>query len=271
MAQALKSIGLDIDLYSELIIWGLIFSRIFVMILLTPFMGSRALPGRVRMVLALVLSFFLYPLIGAPLRDSLPLDKGIIFALFFKEVFFGFTLGLISLMVFHALEAAGNVVDNQRGGANAQLFVPALGQVSLFGLFNFWFGIAFFLAIGGHRQFFEAFFRSFQAVPLLSLPNLAPGFSPFLEFVVRLSGDVLVIAIQLSTPVLIAIFLVDTVLGIANKMAPQINVFELGFGVKGYVAPLMIYVTLLVFVSQMNVVLNTMIDSIRKVSLLFSQ
>ncbi|EKD42136.1 MAG: hypothetical protein ACD_73C00315G0002 [uncultured bacterium] len=271
MAQLLRSIGLEVDYYSELVIWSLIFSRVFTMILLTPFMGSRALPGRVRMTLAIILSLFLYPLIGAPLKDSLPDDKGLLLLLYFKEVFFGFTIGLINLMVFHALEAAGNVVDNQRGGANAQLFVPALGQVSLFGLFNFWMSIAFFLAIGGHRLFFEAFFRTFISVPLLTLPQLAPGFSPFLEFVTRLSGDVLVIAIQLSAPVLITVFLVDTVLGIANKMAPQINVFELGFGIKGYVAPLMIYVTLLVFVSQMHVIMDTMINSVKRAGELFGQ
>lgn len=270
MGQLLKSIGFQSDYYNELIIWSLIFSRVFVMTLLTPFMGSRMLPNRARMALSISVSLYLYHVIGAPLVDMVPEDKGLLFALYFKEVFIGFTIGLITLMVFHAFEAAGNVVDNQRGGANAQLFVPSLGQVSLFGLFNFWFSIALFLAIGGHRYFFEAFFQSFQSVPILQLPNLDPGFSPFLELVVRLSGDVLLIAIQLSTPVLIAVFLVDTVLGIANKMAPQINVFELGFGVKGYVAPLMIYVTLLVFASQMNLVMKTMIESVKKVSELFA-
>jgi flagellar biosynthetic protein FliR len=271
MAPFIKSLGFDFDLFPELIVWGLIFVRIFVMLLIVPFMGSKALPGRARMALALVLSFFLYPLIGAPLKGSLPEGANVILALYFKEAFFGFTVGFVTLAIFHALEAAGNVVDNQRGGANAQLFVPALGQVSLFGLFNFWLGIAFFLSIGGHRLFFEAFFNSYLSVPLLKLPNLAPGFSPFLEFIVRLSGDVLLIAIQLSAPVLIAVFLVDTVLGLANKMAPQINVFELGFGIKGYVAPLMIYVTMLVFVSQIHVILNTMIDSVKRVGILFGQ
>lgn len=269
MTAFAESLGIRIDLYFSLICWGLIFTRIFVMLLLTPFLGSRAVPARARMATAIAFSLFLYPLLVPQLSGSVPDNKGVIIALFFKEIFFGFTISLVTVMVFFALEAAGRVVDHQRGGGNAELFVPQLGQVSLFGLFNFWLAIAFFLGIGGHRLFLKAFFLSFQTVPILALPDLAPGFSPFLEFVVKLSGNVLIIAMQIAAPVVIASFLVDTVLGIANKMAPQINVFELGFAIRGYAAPLILYISILTIVSQMDKVMKGMVDSVYKLSTLF--
>lgn len=269
MDKIAEALGIKIDFYAAFLTWGLLFTRITVMLLLTPFLGTRAIPTRARTAMALALSVFFYPILVHPILGDFPENHGILFALYLKEAFFGFTIGFSTIMVFYALESAGRIVDHQRGGANAQVFVPQLGQVSIFGLFNFWLAIALFLSIGGHRHFLEAFFLSFKTVPLLSLPDLEPGLSPFLQLLVRLSGDVLVIAVQLAAPVLITIFLIDLVLGIANKMAPQINVFELGFAVKGYAGPLMIYVSLLVLVSQMDFIMKKMVKTVYELTFLF--
>lgn len=266
-----QTLGIEIDFYFVFVIWFLIFIRIFMMLLLTPFLGSRAVPARGRVAVAVALSIFLYPLLTPGLKNNFPEHVGLLLPLFLKEAFFGFTIGLVTIMVFYALEAAGSIVDNQRGGGNAQVFVPQLGQVSIFGLFNFWLAIAFFISVGGHRHFLEAFISSYQTVPLLDFPAQEPGISAFLELMIRLSGDVLIIAVQFAAPVLIAVLLVDLVLGLANKMAPQINVFELGFAVKGYVGPLMIYVSILILVTQMDVILKVMIKNVYEVAKLFGR
>ncbi|MBX7149097.1 flagellar biosynthetic protein FliR [bacterium] len=257
-----KIFGINVDYFAAFITWALLLTRILVVLLLIPFMGGKLVPARSRLATAALMATYLFVVLYPSLKTQFPDDKAILFALFFKEIFFGMTIGFVTMMTFYALEGAGRIVDMQRGTANAMLFMPQLGQVSIFGLFNYWLAVAFFLSIGGHRYFFEAFFSAYKILPLLTLPQIAPGFSPFLEFFIKLSANVLIIAIQLSAPVLIAILLVDVVLGIANKMAPQINVFELGFAVKGFVGPLMIYVSLLVLVSQMDVVMKTMITSI---------
>lgn len=272
MSQALEEVfGIRVDLYFSLICWALIFTRIFVMLLLNPFLGSRAVPGRARTAVAIAISLMIYPAVVPPLANSFPDDASIIFALFFKEVFFGMAIGLVTVMTFYALEAAGKIVDHQGGAGNAQLFVPQLGEVSIFGLFNFWLAIAFFISIGGHQQFLKAFLLSFETVPLLAVPNIAPGFSPFLDYMVRLSADTLIIAVQLAAPVLIAVLLVDLVLGLANKMAPQINVFELGFVLRGIARPLLLYICLLVLLSQMDIVMKGMIKSVYDLSSLFAR
>lgn len=271
MDRFAESLGIKIDLYFTLICWGLIFTRIFTMMILNPFMGTRALPGRVRLITAVVLSLFLYPFLVPGVVESVPSDKAVILALFFKEIFFGLVIGIVTSMTFHALESAGRIVDDQRGGANAQLFSPQLGQVSIFGLYMFWLSIAFFLSIGGHRLFLRAFFKTFTIIPILQFPNIAPGLSPFLDYLVVLSGQVLLVAVQMSAPVLIAILLADIVLGIANKMAPQINVFELGFAIKGYLAPLMVYIAFTVLVLQMDKLLDGMVKSVTDLAKLLAQ
>lgn len=266
-----KQLGITIDLYSVLIVWGLVFTRTFVMMILTPFLAGRGVSGRIRLLLALTLSLYIYKIMGAGWGDQLPDDKGLIIALFFKEIFIGLAIGLTTIMCFYAIEAGGRIVDNQRGSANAQIFIPQLGQVSIFGLFQFWLGLSFFLTMSGHIPFLKAFVESFQHIPVLELPRVAPGVSPFLQLMIRMSADVLLWGMQLAAPVLIAIFLTDLVLGIANKMAPQIPVFELGFMLKGYVGIVMVYVSILVLVTQMQLFFDMMNDNVRKVILLFAR
>lgn len=270
MDQLAQQFGITIDLYDSLIGWGLIFMRTFVMLMLTPFLGGRGVSGRIRMVTAIVLSVFVFANLQDTLSGQLPDDKGLIIALFFKEVFIGLAIGLTTIMVFYAVEAGGRIVDNQRGSANAQIFVPQLGQVSIFGLFQFWLGLALFLQLNGHILFLNAFLKGFQVVPVFFLPTIEPGLSPFLQLMIRMSADVLVLGMQLAAPVLIAIFLTDLVLGIANKMAPQIPVFELGFMLKGYVGVVMVYVSLLVLVTQMDVFFKLMNENVEKVIRFFA-
>ncbi|MBF0493118.1 MAG: flagellar biosynthetic protein FliR [Deltaproteobacteria bacterium] len=257
---------------SFLFIGGLIFIRIMVALSLTPYLGARPVLGTVRTALAFALTVFCYPLI-APLTPSnqIPENEVILFALFLKEAFYGMLLGLINTMVFYGIQSAGNMVDNQRYVANARIFNPALAsQASLLGVFLFQFSIVIFILIGGHCYFLEALITSFQKVPLLTLPTIAPGFSPLLEFVTRLSADTLIICLQLSAPIIIAIFIADLVLGIMNRIAPMINVFEMGFSIKGFSGVLLFYLALPVIVEQSQYWFKKMIFAFHQVAVIFS-
>ena len=271
LGQIEQLLGVDLDLYATLIVWGLMFTRTLVMLLLVPFLGGKGVPTRVRLVVSFVLASFSYFVLYSENPPVMPDDRAILFAYFFKEVFFGLALGMTTVMSFYAIEAAGRIVDNQRGSANAQIFLPALGQVTIYGLLKYWIGIGVFLAMGGHIPFLKAFIGSFELVPVMSLPNIAPGFSPFLILVIRMSSDVLVLGMQLAAPVLIGVFLTDLVLGIANKMAPQIPVFEIGFMLKGYVGSAMVAVSIVVLVDQMSVFFDVMNSNVFRVIQYFSQ
>ncbi|MBF0104898.1 MAG: flagellar biosynthetic protein FliR [Deltaproteobacteria bacterium] len=270
MQTFLEQLGVNIDLYADLIGWGLIFTRVLTMLILTPFLGGRGIPGRIRLLTAMILTTYVFYFMREDLLSQVPTDKGLIIVLFLKEIFIGFAIGLTTIMCFYAIEAGGRIVDNQRGSANAQIFLPALGQVSIFGLFQFWVGLSFFCAISGHVIFLKAFLDSFATIPVFSLPSIEPGISPFAQLIIRMSADVLLLGMQLAAPVLIGIFLTDLVLGIANKMAPQIPVFEIGFMMKGYVGILMVYVSIVVLVSQMNEFYGVMNTNVRRVVMFFA-
>ncbi len=249
----LEQYGLHIDIFRHLLIGGLIFARIFVLAMFIPYLGARPIPGRIRVAASLILALFFYGPVSGMTTGALPTSMSVIFTLFLKEALFGILLGFAGGLVFFGIQAAGNMIDNQRQLANAQIFNPGIGsQASLFGIFYYQLSIVLFLLVGGHRIFIQAIGHSFEAVPILQFPDIAPGFEPILHFILRLSADTLVIALQLGAPVLVAIFIADIILGLTNRVAPMVNVFEMGFNIKGFLGVLMVYLALPLVIYQLK-------------------
>jgi flagellar biosynthetic protein FliR len=248
----LSSVGIDIDLTFSILAGGLILTRFLVALTLTPYLGGRVVPANIKTAAALALTFFVYPLVVPGLdRSQIPHGAGLLGALFLKEMMYGLLLGIVNQMVFYGIQSAGSMIDNQRYVANARIFNPALGaQTSIFGVYLYQLTVALFLSIGGHRYFLRALVDSFQTVPLLSYPKFAPGITPMIDLIIKLSADTLIITLQLSAPVLIAIFVADLILGITNRIAPMINVFEMGFNIKGFVGVLLVYLALPIMLFQ---------------------
>jgi type III secretion protein SpaR/YscT/HrcT len=262
----LDKFGLHIDLFRYLLIGGLIFTRLFIMAMLTPFLGGKPIPGRVRIAICVALLLFLYPPVSAMSPDMIPTSTAFLFTLFLKEIFFGMVLGLSVAMVFYGVQGAGNMIDNQRQLANARIFNPALGsQSSLFGVFYYQFALVIFLSLGGHRMFLEAVGKSFISVPVLTFPNITPGIDPMLDLIIHLTADTLIITLQLSAPVLVAIFLADLILGLTNRVAPMINVFEMGFNIKGFLGVALVYLSLPLVLFQMKEWFKYTLDLTQKV------
>jgi flagellar biosynthesis protein FliR len=59
--------------------------------------------------------------------------------------------------------------------------------------------------------------------------------------------------LQLAAPVLVAIFIADLILGLTNRVAPMINVFDIGFNIKGFLGVALVYLSLPLVFSQMQV------------------
>src|SRR5262249_2082242 len=252
----LEHLGIHIDLFRYLLIGGMIFTRIFILSLFVPFLCCRPVPGRIRISIAVALMLFFYAQLSASSPEHMPEEGSVLVALFLKELLVGIMIGMPLAFLFYGIQSAGNMIDNQRQLANARIFNPALGaQASLFGLFFYQLALVSFILIGGHRVFIQGIAHSFEAVPLFSLPKVpTPGsVEPIVDLMSRLTGDTLIICLQLASPVLVAIFIADLILGLTNRVAPMINVFEMGFNIKGFVGMSMAYLCLPLATGQMQV------------------
>ena len=230
---------------------GLAFARFLSFLAVAPFMGGRAVPARVKAATAGAFVIVLYPALEAGLpagEQPLPFGAVGFVALLAKEALVGFTLGFATSLVFEAIQSAGRIIDFQRGSTVGESYAPQLqDEVSMLGQFKLQFAIVVFLAIGAHRLFLEALFHSFEVIPALGFPRLAPGWSPLAELVAQLTGQVLAMAVQLASPLMIALLLTDLFFGIVNRISPQINVFFLSMPVKMLVGLVVILVALPLF------------------------
>ncbi len=214
----------------------LVMARLLGMLTLIPFLGGKMVPTQVKVSTGIALTLLVYPIAGAAVTTPLP-DLGPVFSTYLmKEVFVGTTIGFVASLIFQALESAGQFLDTARGSSLANIMIPELGESGpIMANLYVQLAIVLFLVIGGHDYFLRAIFKSFVILPVDKFPSLGGNPSQFVETILRASANVLVVGMQIVAPALIAIFLVDVVMGIANRAAPQINVFFLGMPIKGYV------------------------------------
>jgi flagellar biosynthetic protein FliR len=241
---------------------ALLSARILPTVFLAPFLGGQKIPMRAKVALSLALAAIALPghldQVG---EESVRLPSFVFLAL--KEVFIGFMLGYIAALGFLAVQSAGRYLDTAMGNQMAQVLAPQTEtQVSPLGQLKFQLVVVVFVLLGGHRLFLEAVFDSFTLLPVDSSPTAAGVQFAALQ-AIRLSGRVLALTLQLVAPAAVTVFLVDVVLGILNRVAPQINVFFLGMPLKPLVGLFVLAITFAYFMRLLPGTLAEIIGGVR--------
>ncbi len=181
-------------------------------------------PRRVRIGLAVLMSFLIFPLV----RFDMPSEFGLMKLIpgFFSEMLIGMTIGFITELMFSGIQVAGQIAGYQMGFGIVNVIDPMTSQqVSITAQFYYLFAVLLFLATGTHRLFIQALVESFKYIP-----PLGARFSGYnLRKLVALAGDIFVMAVKVGAPVLAITLFTQVVLGIVARTVPQINVFIVGF------------------------------------------
>jgi flagellar biosynthetic protein FliR len=264
MQDLIESITVRKELMTAISLMVLIFGRVVFAVFFIPVFGGRQIPARIKMGTSWALVLVLYPALAGTLPSPLPLKVGLLLLLFVKEAFVGLLMGLTVSMIFYGVQAAGQFIDNQRGVSQAVIFNPALGQqASLTAQFLFQLTVVLFFTTGGHLLYVGALFRSFEILPLVTYPRFFPEWNdPSLRVLVQVSARVFFVSLQLAAPVIISMFLVEVVLGVANRVAPQMDVLFISYTVKALTALLVIFLAMDYLVPQIKILLNDTLISV---------
>lgn len=251
--DTLRQLGINVQFPFVLSLAGLIWVRVLSLFSVVPFLFSKPVPRSLRLGASVMFTLFLYPIVVTKGMEVPDIAQHTLFILYLKETFFGLSIGFMASLIFHGFQAAGQMIDNQRGVSLARILIPALGeQASISSNFLFQLSVVLFLVLGGHRIFLASFVESYQYLPLLEFPQSVEGLMPLMELFMVTTGKVIVLAVQISTPVIIVILMTDIILGVANRFAPQINVWELGFNIRGYVGILILFLSLTLIARQVE-------------------
>jgi len=222
---------------------GLVFARLLPIVAFTPIFGGPSTPARFRTGLAILLTIVLTPVVVTVPAESL---AGIDWAgLLAKEALVGLTIAIWVRILFEVLASCGAVIDVTRGATIANVFDPVTrAQTSVLSAFFLQFAVVVFLTAGGHRIFLAALGQSFVAVPAAEpLPAALLG-GATTGAILTLFGEMLVIALQLAAPVVAVMLILDIVLGLLNRVAPQVQVFFLSMTVKATLGIWILFLTI---------------------------
>ncbi len=209
-------------------IFLLILARVAGLFIDAPVFSAKSIPMMVKTCLAIWLSAIMWFVV--PVR-MLP-DSLVTFVLaLFVEVLIGYIIGFVASIVLQAAQAAGDILDMQMGLSVANVLSPTSGAASsITGTFMYMIALVVFLIVNGHHLVLSAIYQSFVAIPIISFIDLT---KPDLLFqILSLLTWFWITTIQLCAPMLLLIFLSDFSFGIVSRVAPQVNVFMLGFQVK---------------------------------------
>jgi type III secretion protein T len=225
------------DPMTLLAVFFLILARILPIMILAPFFGAKNSPAPARMLFSVCIVAIMLPGVIIPLKENISLNTLFIgYAL--KELLVGAILGFLVTIPFYTAQAAGNLIDNIRGSASLQVTDPTTqSQTGPVGIFYNYILIVVFFAVGGPFYFINALATSFQLIPINDVLN--PAFfnmnAPFWKMIVTLMTHILSLAIQLGAPSLIGILMGEMFLGIANRLAPQVQIVFLGISLKSFI------------------------------------
>lgn len=212
----------------------LFFARIFPIISLSPFFGARVLPNPVKVAFSFCLFAIFLPKLLVVTTTPIQFNMMSLF-LFAKELFVGFSIGFLISIPFQIVNSAGIIIDHQRGGASLMVNDPTLqNQSSPLGtLFNQVLIVLFYLT-DAPFLIIELIMTSYEVIPpdRFLTPEFFNASDAFWKMQLGILNKVMVVAIQLATPALLIMLMTDLFLGIANRLAPQVQITFLGMALK---------------------------------------
>ncbi len=234
------------------------FLRLLALLSALPVLGTRTVPMRVRIALAGFVALAAQP--ALPPMLVVALDTPVAFALVAQQVLVGLAIGFAVRVVFAAVEYAGEFVGLQMGLNFAGFFDPvsaAAGTATgrLYGTMVAW----LFVVVDGHLLVIAALVQSFEAFPA--------GPQPF-DFLRQTlphqwGAELFQVGLWVALPVLTMLLFVNLVLGLVSRVAPQINIFAIGFPVTLGIGLLGMLATLPLLAQPFTLTLQRLLEQLR--------
>lgn len=253
--------------YSDLEFFLFVLVRISAFFVSAPFFSINSAPRRYRAALAVVISILLFSVL--PDHDVPKYGSIIGFEiLVLKEAISGLIIGFGANLATFIVSLAGKIADMEIGLSMVQIFDPMTKESTGFTGTVFQYGIMLIMFITNlHHYVLRAFIESYTLIPI---GGVHLNSDKIITVVISFLTDYVEIAFMFCLPVMAAIMLLNCVLGILAKVAPQMNMFAVGIQLKMFVgfSVLIITIALLpslsdVLFSEIKIMLTAMIESMQ--------
>ncbi len=229
--------GTELIQWLNQLFWPLI--RIAAVFSIAPVIGGRYVPARIRIAASLLIAVAALPWIPSSLLVD-PLSAAGLY-LIAQQLIIGLGLGLILRFIFSAATVAGQTIAYSMGLGFALMTDPQNGtQVPIIGQFLSLMASLIFIAFDGHLALIELLVSSFQIAPIGSGTSNPEGYRLVYEW----SAIIFKAAISIALPAIISLLSINILLGVMTRVAPQMNIFSVGFPITLFMGTVILFVTL---------------------------
>ena len=206
----------------------LILVRIATFIYIAPIFGDSSVNNRVKIGLSFFIAIFLYNILGFPeLNYESTIGYSVIVL---QEAITGLLIGFAAYICNSIILFAGNIIDMDIGLSMATEFNPATSTEStVSGNFYYYLVMLLLLVSNMHQYILRALYDSYTVVPIggavFDWESLMTTFTKYMT-------DLFVIGFRIFLPFFACIMILNCILGIMAKVAPQMNMFSVGVQLK---------------------------------------
>ena len=215
----------------------LIITRISMIFFIVPFFGNVNIPVRIK----IALSFFLSLIIMNSVDYSAVSYQGMLgySILIAQEAVTGLLIGIGSGFTLYILNFSGHMLDMEIGFSMAMEMDPTTQvQTTISATFLTAVFMLMFIASDMHYFLIDAVVDSYKVIPIgegIVSPNL---YKIFVQYVI----DYFVIGFRIILPEFACILVINVILGILARIAPQMNMFVFGMQLKVFAGLSLIFI-----------------------------
>lgn len=199
------------------------FLRILAIFSSAPIFSEKEISSKTKVALALILTLLIAPNLPdsqVTLLSMAGLWMGI------QQLLIGIVMGLTVQFIFISIRHAGEIIGLQMGLSFATFYDHSGGQnMPVISRILNLLCTLLFLYFNGHLLLIDALAMSFEAIPI-QMQSLRPeGFMAL----VQVSSVIFRSGMMLALPIVALLLCLNLIMGILNRLTPQLSIFVVGF------------------------------------------
>ena len=226
---------------SDLQYFLIVLTRVSCFVYSAPFYSTSNTPQRIRIGLSVFISMLIYRFVTPHME--LDYSKIMGYAIIvFKEACLGILIGFAANMCMSVVQFAGTLIDMDIGLSMVNMFDPVSRQQVGFTGALYQYGMLLILMISGmHYYILQALVASFERIPV---GRVHFNMDAMMFTMLKIIKDIMLLGFRIFLPIFAAMLLLNAVLGILAKVAPQMNMFTVGIQIKILVGLGILFITI---------------------------
>lgn len=237
----------------------LILVRISGFMVAAPIFSLRNVPMRVKTLLAIAIAIVVFHVVPyEEVTYSTTIEYAIVVI---TEMLAGVIMGFMANVSYYILSFAGQIIDQEMGFSMVNQYDPITStQVTVTGNFYTYAVMLMVMITNMHHYLIRAITDSFLVLPVGSV---AIDFNLY-EVMKRFVIDYFVIGFRIVLPIFASMLVVNTILAILARVAPQMNMFVIGLQLKVFVGLVVLVLMFMMITGVADLIFQEMMSMMRE-------